>query len=126
MIDIEKQVAHWRDGAFEAWGEVPGMIRRGHTSFALFFLHLALEKALKAHVCRQTNDLAPKIHDLVTLARLAQLPLSKDQVDFLAAANAYNIEGRYSDTIVPAPTRQTTNQIMHQAKEVFEWLINRL
>jgi HEPN domain-containing protein len=126
MIDIEKQVAHWRLGATEAWDEVPGMIRRGRTSFALFFLHLALEKALKAHVCRQTSDLAPKIHDLVALARLTQLPLSKDQADFLAAANAYNIAGRYSDAVVPAPTRQAANQIVGKAKEVFEWLISRL
>lgn len=125
MIDIEKQVAYWRDGAIEAWGEVPGMIHRGRTSFALFFLHLALEKALKAHVCRQTNDLAPKVHDLVTLARLARLPLSKEQLDFLAAANGYNIAGRYSDAVMPAPTRQAANQIMQKAQEVFEWLISR-
>lgn len=37
-----------------------------------------------------------------------------------------NIEGRYSDAIVPTPTRQAVNEIMRNAKDVFEWLISRL
>jgi len=37
----------------------------------LFFIHLALEKILKAHVCRNTVDIAPPIHNL---ARLAEKP----------------------------------------------------
>jgi len=28
----------------------------------MFFVHVALEKTLKAHVCEATRDLAPKIH----------------------------------------------------------------
>lgn len=126
MIDIEKQVAHWRHGAIEAWDEVPGMIRRGRTGFALFFLHLALEKALKAHVCRQTNDLAPRIHDLAKLAHLAQLPLSEEQLDVLADANSFNLEGRYADMLLPPPSDQEATLVHHRTQEVFAWLINQL
>lgn len=37
----------------------------------LFLAHLALEKTLKAHVCRTTGELAPKTHNLVRLAEMA-------------------------------------------------------
>jgi len=37
----------------------------------LFLANLALEKALKALVCKATRDLAPRIHNLVRLAELA-------------------------------------------------------
>lgn len=126
MIDIEKQVAFWRDGAIEAWGEVPGMIRRGRTSFALFFLHLALEKALKANVCRQANDLAPRIHDLAKLAHLARLSLSEEQLDVLADANPFDFESLYGDASVPPLSRQEATLLLGRTKGVFEWLISQL
>ncbi len=59
MIDIEKQVVYWRDGAHEDWEMAEDLVARGKTRYGLFFAHLALEKALKAHVCRVTLQLAP-------------------------------------------------------------------
>jgi HEPN domain-containing protein len=44
----------------------------------LFFAHLALEKLLKAHVCRATRDLAPRVHALLRLAERAGLMLPED------------------------------------------------
>ncbi|NCO95976.1 MAG: HEPN domain-containing protein, partial [Armatimonadetes bacterium] len=52
MIDVEKQVAYWRDGAKEDWEVAQELVDRGRTRHGLFFGHLALEKLLKAHVCR--------------------------------------------------------------------------
>jgi HEPN domain-containing protein len=77
MINIEKQVAYWRDGAVEDWEIAQELIERGRTRHGLFFVHLSLEKLLKAHVCRHTQDLAPRLHNLVRLAELAALPLSQ-------------------------------------------------
>ncbi len=54
MIDIEKQVAYWRHGAEEDWEVAHQLFDRGYIRHSLFFVHLALEKALKAHVCRHT------------------------------------------------------------------------
>jgi hypothetical protein len=65
MIDIEKQVAYWREGAAEDWLVAVELVDLGRTRHGLFFAHLALEKMLKAHVCRVTQDLAPRIHPLL-------------------------------------------------------------
>jgi HEPN domain. len=59
MINIEKQVAYWRDGAVEDWEIAQELIERGRTRHGLFFVHLSLEKLLKAHVCRHTQDWLP-------------------------------------------------------------------
>ena len=63
----------------------------------LFIAHLALEKMLKAHVCL---ELAPRIHNLVRLAEMAGLKLSETQIDLLADASEFNIEGRYSKMLI--------------------------
>ena len=43
MINIEKQVAYWRDGAVEDWEIAQELIERGRTRHGLFFVHLSLE-----------------------------------------------------------------------------------
>ena len=58
MIDIAQQIAYWRSGAREDWSVAVDLVERGRTRHGLFFVHLAIEKALKAHVCERTQDLA--------------------------------------------------------------------
>jgi HEPN domain-containing protein len=70
MIDIEKQVNYWQKGAIEEWDLAQDLVKRNKTRHGLFFAHLALEKLLKAHVCRQTQDLPPRTHNLTRLAEL--------------------------------------------------------
>lgn len=101
MIDIEKQVIYWRDGAREDWEMADDLVERGKTHYGLFFAHLAIEKALKGHICRVTLRLAPKIHDLKRLADLARLGLSEERIRILGRINAFNLEGRYPDSLMP-------------------------
>jgi len=123
MVDIQKQVDHWKRGAREEWALVLHLFERGDIRHSLFFVHLALEKALKALVCRYTNDLAPKDHNLVRLAKKAGLTLRRKQLLVLMETNAYNTEGRYPDVIARPPTRAEARRAIHSAEEIFQWLI---
>ncbi|MBX7235509.1 MAG: HEPN domain-containing protein [Caldilineales bacterium] len=126
MIDIEKQVAYWRNGALSDWEAAQVLLRRQLVRQGLFLLHLALEKALKAHVCRQTNDLAPRIHDLAKLAHLARLSLSEEQLDVLADANPFDFESLYGDASLPPLSRQEAALVLRRTEGVFEWMISQL
>ena len=75
MIAIDKQIAFWRDSADEDMAVARDLVHRNRIRHGLFFAHLALEKALKPHVCRVTQDIAPRLHNLVRLAELAELDL---------------------------------------------------
>ena len=54
MINIQKQVQRWRNGATEDWQVALELADLGRTRHSLFFAHLAIEKTLKAHVCQTT------------------------------------------------------------------------
>lgn len=123
MIDIEKQVTYWHNGASEDWQVATELIRRKRLRHGLFFAHLALEKALKAHVCRHTQDLAPRMHNLV---RLAELQLDNKQIDVLAEMNAFNLAGRYPEMLTPEPTVEEARRYNRRAKEVYTWLMSQL
>jgi len=126
VIDIDKQIAFWRNSAEEDLAVAHDLVGRNRIRHGLFFAHLALEKALKAHVCRVTQDIAPRLHNLVRLAELAELDLRPAQMDTLAEMNSFNIEGRYPDTLSTPPSQEEAENYMAQADEVFQWLIELL
>jgi HEPN domain-containing protein len=122
MIDIGKQIQHWRSGADEDWDVAQELIGHDKIRHGLFLAHLALEKTLKAHVCRATGELAPRIHNLVRLAEMAGLKLSEVEIDLLADANEFNIEGRYPEMQMPPPLRAEADNYMERIKEVLKCL----
>jgi HEPN domain-containing protein len=126
MIDIQKQIDYWRNGAIEDWNVAEDLVSRNKTRHGLFFVHLALEKLLKAHICQHTQELAPRVHNLSWLAELAALSLSRKQQDILAEVNAFNLEGRYPDLLIPPPTPDEATEYMQRGREVFEWLMKQL
>ena len=99
------------------------MVDRQKVRHGLFFVHLALEKALKAIACRVIGHDPPRIHNLVRLAELAHITPSQEQMETLAKMNAFNIEGRYSNLLQPSPTLAEARAYLSQAEEVFSWLI---
>jgi HEPN domain-containing protein len=125
MIDVERQVAYWRESAQEDMAVGHDLIVRQKPRHGLFFVHLALEKALKALVCRVTGDTPPKIHNLVRLSELAHVCPTPHQMDTLADMNVFNLEGRYPETLPSPPTQAEVRELLARAEEVFRWLTNR-
>ena len=125
-MDISRQIQYWRSGAIEDWEVAVELVNAGRTRHGLFFAHLALEKLLKAHVCRTTGDLAPRIHTLLRLAERTDLSVSEPQRLFLARFDQYQLEGRYPDMLPMAPDIETAGHELRQAQEMFEWLIQQL
>jgi HEPN domain-containing protein len=126
MVDIGEHVAYWRDGAKDDWDAAKQLIDGGKSRQGMFFAHLALEKLLKTHVCKNTGKLAPKIHNLVRLSEIARLQLKPEDIEILAEMNEFNLEGRYPVTFLPPPTMKESLEFMKKAKGIFEWLTQKL
>ena len=122
MIDINKQVDYWRSGAEEDFLVAEELVTLKRIRHGLFFAHLALEKMLKAHVCRQTGNLAPPSHNLVMLAQKAGIKLEQRQLELLAEVNEFSIEGRYPELHLPLPAFEEVKDYLFRIKELLEWL----
>jgi len=125
MIDIAKQTVFWRDSAKEDWEVAVELVESGRTRHGLFFAHLTLEKILKSIICKQSQDMAPRIHNLSRLAELAALPFDSGQLKVLAEMNAFQIEGRYPESLLTPPTKEEALHYMVGAGKVFAWLVNQ-
>ena len=122
MIDIKKQVAYRRDGSDEDFEVANELVDLGRIRQGLFFAHLALEKMLKAHVCRETKSLAPKIHNLVRLAELANLSTSTSQRTALGRFNQYQLRGRYPDTLKDTISQHKAKVVLQEMEQMLQWL----
>ena len=125
MVDIQKQITFWRESAKEDWDVARQLVESGRTRHGLFFAHLALEKILKALICKHSKDLAPKLHNLSRLSDLAGLMPDNETTEVLAEMNAFQIEGRYPESLTKPPTKEEALSYIARAEKVFQWLMNQ-
>jgi HEPN domain-containing protein len=126
MADIEKQIDYWRQGSAEDWEVAVKLVKDGKSRHGLFFAHLALEKILKAIICRRTRGVPPKIHNLSRLSELAGLRLGEQQADVLADMNQFNLEGRYPEFYTFQLRPKEATEFIARSQEVLTWLIQQL
>lgn len=124
-VDVKKLFEYWTSDAGYAWDVAETLFASKKYPEALFFAHLALEKLLKGLVVAETREHAPKIHDLVTLAKKADLALSQQQIDALNEYTTFNMAGRYEEAKMEFRqkcTHKFTERNFTRMKQFYLWL----
>jgi len=126
MVNVPKQIEYWRKSSDEDFAAAQSLAEQGHLRHSLFFAHLAIEKMLKAHVTRQTNDIPPRTHNLIRLAEIANLKLDPKREGFLREFGVYQLEGRYPDSEQLPVDSGLAREEVSRAKEMLIWLKTEL
>jgi HEPN domain-containing protein len=121
-MDIDEQIKYWRTGSAEDLAAAESLLEKGHLRHCLFLAHWALEKMLKAHVARVTQDIPPRVHNLVRLAQSAGLKPNDEQEKFLRRFDLYRLEGRYPDSQQVVLTPGLAREEFRKATEIWQWL----
>jgi HEPN domain-containing protein len=91
---------------------------------------LVLEKILKAlYVQANNNQLPPKTHNLIKLARRSNLNLTKEQEIFLDEVNDFNLEVRYpqyKNEFHKKCTKKFTANYYQKINEMMIWLKSQI
>ncbi|MBI2309972.1 HEPN domain-containing protein [Candidatus Collierbacteria bacterium] len=93
----EELIQYWKKSAEDALSTAQELNKPGKYHHSLFFLHLAIEKILKAAYVKKRGETPPPIHDLVRLAEGAGLPMVQDYTKKLVEISSFNISARYDD-----------------------------
>jgi HEPN domain-containing protein len=96
-----------------------------------FLCHLIAEKALKAVIASQINDVPPKIHNLTTLAKRCgiDVDLSEESLNLLEQLNPLQIEARYpehKEKLAATLTLAKCQKIYGDTEEFLCWIKQRL
>lgn len=94
----QKQIINrWLKGSKDAWDTAEKLMAAKKFDHSLFFIHLALEKIIKAVFIKKNNTFAPLIHNLAKLAETSGILLTPKQKSQLNEATEFNASGRYED-----------------------------
>ena len=126
MIDLKKQIDYWTKGAEDDLLIADLLIRERKILHGLFFCHLVIEKAIKAHVVKKTRDVAPRSHNLNYLSEKADLDYDEETEIFLGILMKYQLQGRYPDYNPVKPDNLRVIEYFEKTKSLFQWLIERL
>lgn len=126
MINTEKQIQYWKDSSQEDFEAARELIKSDKIRHGLFFLHLSVEKMLKAHVCKNTKDIPPRSHNLIRLLEISEIILDPKQTELLAELNPMNLEGRYPETYFILPGNDEVNKYLEKTEELLVWLKSQL
>lgn len=122
----EEHIAYWLESAAHDLDAAESLFQSEKYDWSLFIGHLVLEKMLKAlYVKTNTDDVPPKIHNLLRLAELSTLTLTAEQQEFFDDVNQFNIATRYSDykeAFYKCCTREYTELYFIRIKEDYAWL----
>ncbi|MGD1276837.1 MAG: HEPN domain-containing protein [Tepidisphaeraceae bacterium] len=125
-IDVAAQIRYWRDGSADDLEAARTLLDAGKIRQAGFFVHLPIEKAVKACAVAATRDLPPRSHDLLSLVQRTGIALTEGQRDFMGRVQMYCLEGRYPTELPPPPAAEAVAQDLQRAGEMIQWLTNRL
>lgn len=126
MLNVNKQIEYWIEGAKNDLDAAELLIKNGKFLHGLFFCHLAIEKAIKAFVVKETKEIPPKSHNLIYLSEKANLLLNEEFTMFVGILMKYQLEGRYPDYQPEITSIEVASEYLAKTKNLLKWLENQL
>jgi len=94
---IRVQARYWYLSARHDYETMIGLFKIRRYSDTLFYVHIVLEKILKALVIVEFERAAPLTHDLIALVGIIEAKGNAPDKEFLRLINRFNIRARYPD-----------------------------
>jgi len=124
-MDKANAIKYWIESADHDQETAESLFDLKKYTWSLFIWQLVVEKHLKARLVIKLDGTTPITHDLVKLAKLAELALTKTQINNLHEITAFNINARYEDykrTFYKKSTEDYTSKWIKIIKDFLLWL----
>jgi len=126
MLNVPKQIEYWQNGATDDFETASILVDNKKYIHGLFFCHLSIEKIIKAHVVKATNEIPPKSHDLFFLSKKANIVLPEDKQLIIQILMKYQLEGRYPEYLPEAPQQKIVIDYLKQTNDLLKWFKEKL
>ena len=130
MMTKEQYIDYWIDTAQNDWITVEAMFEAKRYLHCLFWAHLTIEKLAKANwVKTHTENIPPRVHNIVWLLEESNIELSAEDITFLEVFHRFQLSSRYPDylrKIERTCTKETTEDQLNKLKEIRSCLLEML
>lgn len=129
-MTLTDHIHYWVRSAEGDWLASHSLLKDRHLLHAMFFIHLTLEKLLKANwVLDNGESFPPMTHNLENLFSQTELNMDAIDIDFLKIINTWNMEGRYQDyrnKIAKSYSMEYIQEKLPQIERIRTCLLERL
>ena len=128
-FDVDKTIKYWLESAAYDPETGKSLLEIERFPYALFFGHLAIEKALKALVVKTTKEHAPYTHSLPLLAKKTGIEIPESIIDRLAEYMEFHFEARYPDEkmdFYKKCTEEFACKKFSELEDTYKWLVRKL
>jgi HEPN domain-containing protein len=126
MVNVPRQIEYWITGAEDDLESAKVLVDKNRLLHGLFFCHLVIEKAIKAHVVKATREVAPRSHNLIYLSEKAKIEFNDEDEIFLGILMKYRLQGRYPDYNPAIPDKSIVDKYLLKTEKLFQWLKKKL
>ena len=128
---MNDKISYWVELSDYDLDTASAMLETKRFLYVGFMCHQSIEKLIKAVLSSQTDEIPPKVHNLIRLAEKASLldKMSDMHKKTLFLLNPLNIESRYpsyKDTLLKQLTADKCSEIINQTKELAQWIKTQL
>jgi len=128
---MNEKVKYWKELSEYDIKTAEAMFQSKRYLYVGFMAHQAIEKILKAHFVKVTDETAPFSHSLSLLAKRSDIykRFSEEQKDFIDLLEPMNIEARYPTNkkqLMESLTEKRCTEILNNAKELQKWIMKKL
>lgn len=96
-MERNELIQYWLQSATKDLQTMQKLFSMEEYSWSLFLGQLVLEKTLKALFTQNVGTEVPRIHDLGRLAKLSQIEVSPEDLDYFDTISTFNLNTRYPD-----------------------------
>lgn len=122
-------IKYWKNGAADDLDTAEELFKIKKYHHCLFFLHLSLEKLLKALHQHKKNQPAPPIHKLTRLAEISSITLDDTSKAQLSEISTFNISARYDDykqSFYQKATKEYAQKWLKNGKRLYQHFLSLL
>jgi HEPN domain-containing protein len=123
--NIDKVISAWIDSSDENFDTMIDLYNSGRYSWSLFLGHLCIEKLLKAYFIKVEHKHCFNLHNLLRIAEMSKLDLTKEQKNDFASITTFNIKARYDDykqSFYRKCTKDFTDIWIDKIKSYRQWI----
>jgi HEPN domain-containing protein len=124
--EVQKLSDFWQEASARDFQTATDIFNRTENHVAvLFYIHLTLEKILKALYVTRKAAHAPFSHNLLYLLKETGIDADENDRKLLSEINEFNIEARYPDEkflIYQKATRDFTQKYIEDTGRLIQWI----
>lgn len=101
------------------------LFKTGRYIYVVFLCHLAIEKTLKAIVCKHCSKMPPYTHNLNRLIELTGIVMGELFQEFINKISLQSVPTRYPEdftTLSKHLNKKVTEEILQKTRKVVKWL----